>query len=282
MYGKSLTVIMLKNVSTCFGQRGRIGAVGHASTWTERGKVVKKKIGSFKSLLLKWLSIFLIPFPSMLKIPVYRCFFHYEIGKNVRIGLSWIKVEKLRIGHYVTIGHFNQLKNVPEIIMGDYSSIGHCNTFTSTIEFTNSLSKEQRGNQPNLFIGEHCGIAMCHFFDIQDTVIIGPYTTIAGNNSIFFTHYIDIINSVQSTRPIIIGHHCMIGSTVQFTPGAQVPDCCVVGMATVVTKKFTEPYSLIAGNPAKIIKKLPKEAAYFCRSKGHISSFTPAPYEIKN
>ena len=55
--------------------------------------------------------------------------------------------------------------------------------------------------------------------------------------------------------PILIGNHVWVGRRVTFTKGAQVPDNCIVGIGSVVTKKFTEPNCVIAGNPAKVVKR---------------------------
>jgi carbonic anhydrase/acetyltransferase-like protein (isoleucine patch superfamily) len=42
-------------------------------------------------------------------------------------------------------------------------------------------------------------------------------------------------------------------------PGARVPDCCIVGLGAVITKPLSEPYSLIAGVPAKRQRGLDEE-----------------------
>ena len=63
----------------------------------------------------------------------------------------------------------------------------------------------------------------------------------------------EVLNSVK--HPVIIGNHVWIGQAVRLTKNAQVPAYSVVGMASLVTKEFKEPNSLIAGVPAKIIKK---------------------------
>ena len=128
-----------------------------------------------------------------------------------------------------------------------------------------------------LVIGNHCGIGVRYYFDIQDTLSIGDYTTLAGVSSIFYTHYLDVINGNQSTKPVRIGKYCMIGANVRFVPGASVPDYCVVGMGSVVTKAFAEEYKLIGGNPAVAIRDLPQNAVYFNRAIGWIGSFGRNP-----
>lgn len=228
--------------------------------------------------LRRGLALVLIFFPSVFKIPLYRRFFGYRIGKNVRIGFSWIDVDKLEIGNYVRIGHLTRLKNIPQVEIGDYCSIGLGNTFTSTREFTSPDARRMRGNTPRLVLGKHCQITMLHYFDVQDSLIIGAFTVIAGRDSIFFTHYLDIIQNRQSTKPIVIGDYCMVGARASFVPGASLADCSVVAMGSVVTRAFSESHRLIAGNPAEIIKELPKDAAYFHRVVGWVGEFAqPSP-----
>jgi acetyltransferase-like isoleucine patch superfamily enzyme len=230
-----------------------------------------------KRFIRKWLTLVLVVVPSPIKIPIYRRLFGYQIGKNVRIGLSWINVAALQIGDYVRIGHFNRFKNIPEVQIGDYCSIGFGNTFTSTYEFIAEAGIKARGNRPRLNLGNHCQITMLHYFDVQDSFRIGAYTVIAGRESVFFTHYLDVVHSTQSAKPISIGDYCMVGTNTRFVPGASIADCCVVAMAAVVTKPFTESFSLIAGNPALVIKKLPEDAAYFKRKVGWIGEFSSPP-----
>lgn len=233
---------------------------------------------TIKIVLLSCLSLLVILLPSRLKIPIYRHVFGYRIGKHVKIGLSWIKVGQLEIGNHVVICHFVRFKNVPEVKIGDYCTIGFGTTFTSTSEFTNERSIANRGNRPALIIGDHCGIALLHYFDVQDTFTIGSYTTIAGRGSIFITHYLEVISGTQSTKPISIGKYCMVGSSVRFAPGSSVAEYSVVGMAAIVTKQFDEPYVLIGGNPAVVIRHIPKEAIYFKRLRGWIGTYSDPPW----
>lgn len=233
-----------------------------------------------KALFMYGLSWLVIVLPSWLKLPIYRRVFGYKIGRHVRIGLSWINVGRLEIGDYVAIQHLTRFKNIPEVRIGDHSTIGFGTTFTSSEEFTNPKGTATRGNRPMLMIGRHCGITMLHYFDIQDTLTVGDFTTIAGRGSVFFTHYLDVITGRQSTRPITIGRYCMIGSNVCFAPGSSVADCCVVGMGAVIPHQFTETHCLIVGNPAAIKRKLPEDAAYFKRTVGWIGSYAHPPFEI--
>ena len=54
---------------------------------------------------------------------------------------------------------------------------------------------------------------------------------------------------------IIIGKHCWITSRCTLIKGTVLPDNTVVGANSLVNKKFTEEHTMIAGSPAKIIRR---------------------------
>ena len=50
-----------------------------------------------------------------------------------------------------------------------------------------------------------------------------------------------------------IGNDVWIGRDVHMTPGRTIADGSIIAMASVLTKDFP-PYSVVGGNPAKLIK----------------------------
>lgn len=62
-----------------------------------------------------------------------------------------------------------------------------------------------------------------------------------------------ILNEVCG--PIVVGDHTWIGQGVRLQKNARIPANSIIAAAAVVTKAFTEEYTIIAGFPAKVIKK---------------------------
>ena len=53
---------------------------------------------------------------------------------------------------------------------------------------------------------------------------------------------------------VIIKKHSWIARGVKLLKRAKIPANTIVGASSVVSKPFTEQYTLIAGNPAKVVK----------------------------
>ncbi len=63
----------------------------------------------------------------------------------------------------------------------------------------------------------------------------------------------EIINRIKNG--IEIGDHCWIGNKVTIIKNTILADNTIVGAKSLVSGHFTEPNTIIAGNPAKVIKK---------------------------
>ena len=61
---------------------------------------------------------------------------------------------------------------------------------------------------------------------------------------------------MNEPREIVIGKHIWVGCRVTILKGSCIPDGCVVGACSLVSGKGFEKGSIIAGSPAKSIKKI--------------------------
>jgi hypothetical protein len=81
-------------------------------------------------------------------------------------------------------------------------------------------------------------------------VKLGRNVIVGGRNSSLWTH------NRQETAPIDIGDFCYLGSEARLAPGAKLPDECILGLGSVLAGEITEPRSLVAGVPAKVVRPL--------------------------
>lgn len=92
------------------------------------------------------------------------------------------------------------------------------------------------------------------------SIKIGNYVRVAPNVGIISANHNFYNNSKHdSSNPIIIGDYSWIGMNSVILPGVMLGDFTIVGAGSVVTKSFPDGYCVIAGNPAKLIKKLDPE-----------------------
>ena len=60
----------------------------------------------------------------------------------------------------------------------------------------------------------------------------------------------------MSPEDIVLGEQCWIGMNSVILPGVKLGIHTIVGAGSVVTKSFEDGFCIIAGNPAKIIRKI--------------------------
>lgn len=95
----------------------------------------------------------------------------------------------------------------------------------------------------------------CHFQD-QGGITLGDGTFL-GNNVVLTTMNHDFNPEHRSTTypaPIVTGKNVWIGSSVTVVPGVTIGDGAIVGAGSVVTKDVP-PYTIVAGVPARVIRK---------------------------
>lgn len=89
---------------------------------------------------------------------------------------------------------------------------------------------------------------------IGKNVMIGPEAAIYTNGHRFDDISIPMIQQGDTEhRPVVIEDNVWIGRRVIILPGVTVKTGCVVGAGAVVTKTFP-PDSVIAGNPARVVR----------------------------
>lgn len=100
-----------------------------------------------------------------------------------------------------------------------------------------------------------------YIFAKEDSPIsVGDFTTISSNVCIgSFNHDINNISQYVTKGGIFIGRYCWIGANAVVLSGVNLGDHTVVAAGAVVTHSFEDGHVVLAGNPARVIKKLNKE-----------------------
>lgn len=107
----------------------------------------------------------------------------------------------------------------------------------------------------NVYIGNDVHLDLLHpkLITIEDYASIGMRTMIFAHAS----HWSPFLKNVypRMTAPVVIGKGCWIAPGCIILPGVTIGENSVVGAGSVVIKDV-EPYSVVAGNPAKFIKRI--------------------------
>ena len=99
----------------------------------------------------------------------------------------------------------------------------------------------------------------CYFQNFAAKIVIGKGSYIAPNvGLVTANHVLTDLEQHQPGKDIVLGKNCWIGMNSTVLPGVVLGDHTVVGAGSVVTKSFPEGWQVIAGNPAKVIRKLEK------------------------
>ena len=113
--------------------------------------------------------------------------------------------------------------------------------------------------------GKHIRVGKRFFANFSLTILDEAYVTIG--DDCFIGPNVSIYTACHSTdpterntreewaRPVTIGHSVWIGGSATILPGVTIGDGVTIGAGSVVTHDVP-PYTVVAGNPARIIKHL--------------------------
>ena len=148
---------------------------------------------------------------------------HSVIHHSVRMDTP--PYRKFKLGDYSVIESFACINNaVGDVIIGDHTRVGLHNTIIGPVTI---------GNHVNLAQG----------------------ITVTALNHNFTDSEKRIDEQGVSTTPVVIEDDVWIGANAVVLPGVRVGTHSVVAAGAVVTKDVP-PHSIVAGIPAKVIKKI--------------------------
>jgi acetyltransferase-like isoleucine patch superfamily enzyme len=203
--------------------------------------------------------------PGPIKRAVYRVAFGYRIGRGARIGVvyldcanlemgeharirhgvAFVRCGDVRVGAHVFIGPLNVFRGGTRIELGDYCQVLRLNVINAIPDHDCTTNPDS-----SVTIGYGAVVTSEHRIDFTDRVTLGRCSMLAGRNSSIWTH------NRKKTQPVHVGDYCYLGSEIRMAPGAVVPDCCIVSLGSVVGTVFTEPFTLISGSPARLVRRL--------------------------
>jgi maltose O-acetyltransferase len=107
-------------------------------------------------------------------------------------------------------------------------------------------------------IGDNSGFGMnsrIGSVTIGKNVMMGPDCLILTKNHAFDSTDIPMnMQGYKEDSPVTIGNDVWIGQRVIILPALRIGDGAIIGAGSVVTKNV-EDYTIVAGNPARVIRK---------------------------
>jgi len=163
--------------------------------------------------------------------------------KKVNLTKDTIKIVNVKMGKDVKYYGFINLYGCE---VGDNSQIG---TFVEI----------QKGAK----IGKSCKISthtfICEGVDIEDEVFVGHSVTFINDNYPRATNPDGSLQDDEDWELLRtkVGKKVSIGSGSTILGNISIGEGAIIGAGSVVTKDI-EPYTIVAGNPAKIIRRIKK------------------------
>lgn len=128
---------------------------------------------------------------------------------------------RITIGDYCFVGEYTRVWSAKDIVIGDRVLISHCvNIFDNA---THPLSGRARHEQ------------------FKSIITLGHPKSIDLNE-----------------QPVRIGNDAWIGCMAIILGGVNIGEGAVIGAGSVVTKDVA-PYTIVAGNPARLVREIPQD-----------------------
>lgn len=169
----------------------------------------------------------------------------------------------------IYMGRNNTFQRYSSVIIDHYSNnqnikIGNNNTFSSFSILRSHGGYIKIGN--NNFIGEKSQIQGRGGVEIGNNVLIAPNCFISSSNHDYENPDNDDYLKKEIPSKTKIEDKVWIGANCVIVAGVTIGTCSIVAGGAVVIKDV-EPYSIVAGNPAKVVKTYNKDQNKWIRIK---------------
>ena len=111
----------------------------------------------------------------------------------------------------------------------------------------------------NLEVGENTTIGFDNFLQAKggltlgNNVLMAPGVKIWTTNHVFTDPVIPVRDQGHTNAPVVIEDDVFIASNAFILPGTTLSRGCIVSAGAVVSGKVYRPYSILGGNPARVI-----------------------------
>jgi acetyltransferase-like isoleucine patch superfamily enzyme len=194
------------------------------STMAARGSMLRVRCGSSKGLLLVG------------KGTSLRNAGHLHLGRNVIIEdyveIQALSTKGIRLGNNVSLGRFCVVRPT-----GNFGGPVGCGM---TVGDGTSF-------------GPYCYIGCSGFMSFGRRIMVGPRVSFFGENHVYDDVTRPIREQGVKTAPVVVEDDVWIGSHAVILPGTHIGVGAIVASGAVVTKDV-EPYAVVAGVPARVIK----------------------------
>ena len=195
-----------------------------------------------------------LPFHQAIKLPIMLFNVKFKkLGGNVQIDADNISFGMIKLGQKINTLYENSYSQFIWENKGLVIFKGKCN-----VGHNSSLAIGKNGT---LVFGDNFVAGTVLRIACYKKIIFGNNCRIAWETLIIDTDFhatISVETGVRSItcKEIIIGHNNWIGIRTMVLKGTKTPDYCIAGAGSLLNKNYTNlhNYSLIAGNPAKLVK----------------------------
>jgi acetyltransferase-like isoleucine patch superfamily enzyme len=105
----------------------------------------------------------------------------------------------------------------------------------------------------NVVLASGCFLQGAGEIIIGDNVLFGPDVKIWSANHVIEDTEKPILAQGWEYKKVIIEDGVWLAANVFILPGVTIPEGCVIGAGSVVNAKKYPPFSIISGNPARVI-----------------------------
>mgnify|MGYP003970911283 CR=1 FL=1 len=165
----------------------------------------------------------------------------------------FFKRKKKHIGKGTYIDSSVQFSRYGNISIGSYSAISEGGSINVN-QIKNDGFAINIGN--NCFLGHHCYISAGNSVVIKDFAHLARDCKILGSSHVISDPFMPYITTGTTHNcSIEIGVNCFLGVAVIINGDVKIGHGCVIGANTFINNKNIPPFSVVVGNPSRIIKR---------------------------